>query len=110
MTKYVGESIGIRSGRRGNAILGSDRRKAMDTYRKTGKHPLIENTIQDSESSALRPLPTVDHNRPHVYLDVNQQRGVNGRIVIELFEDLFPALCAAFRNRCHEVCDHIHLI
>lgn len=68
-----------------------------------GKHPLIENTVEDNASSALKPLPNIDHNRPHVFIDVSQRAGVSGRIVVELFEDMFPALCAAFRNRCHEV-------
>lgn len=104
MTKYVGESISIRQGRNAGVILGGDRRKAMETFQKTGRHPLIEQTRQDIASSALKPLPTVDHNRPHVFMDVNQREGVTGRIVVELFEDMFPALCSAFRNRCHEVC------
>lgn len=103
MTKYIGESIAVRSGRRTDALLGGDRRKAMETFMKTGKHPIIEHTRQENASDALKPLPTVDHNRPHVFIDVSQRPGVSGRIVVELLEDMFPALCAAFRNRCHEV-------
>ena len=86
----------------------------METFMKTGRHPHIEYTRQDNASAALKPLPTVDHNRPHVFMDVSQRAGPSGRIVVELFEDMFPALCAAFRNRCHEVCRlccmHLHLL
>jgi hypothetical protein len=103
MTKYVGESISVRSGRKTNVVSGKDRKKSMQVFLATGRHPLIEHTRRENKESALIPLPTVDHNRPHVFMDLRQRSGVSGRLVIELFEDLYPSACAAFRNRCQEV-------
>lgn len=103
MTKYDGDPIGIRAGRRGKFVLGKDRKKSMDVFLKTGKHPLIEHTREEHAKSVLTPMPTVDVNRPHIFLDLKQRSGVCGRIVVELFEDLYPSLCVPFRNRCLEV-------
>lgn len=105
MTKYVGESISVRSGRNSTAVVGKDRKKSMQVFLATGRHPLIEHTRMENKDSVLSPLPTVDHNRPHVFMDLLQRTrsGASGRLVIEMFEDIFPAACAAFRNRCQEV-------
>lgn len=103
MTKYDGDPIGIRAGRRGKFVLGKDRKKSMEMFLKTGKHPLIEHTREEHAKSVLPPMPTVDVNRPHIFLDLKQRSGVCGRIVVELFEDLYPSLCVPFRNRCLEV-------
>lgn len=106
MTKYDGDPIGIRAGRKGKFVLGKDRKKSMEEFLKTGKHPLLEYTREENAKSVLPPLPTVDVNRPHIFMDVKQRSGVRGRIVVELFEDLYPSLCVPFRNRCLEVRSH----
>ena len=103
MTRFVGESLSTRPGRSSKALLGKDRDKAMKEFLETGKHPIIEKTVQENASSALQPLPTLDINRPHIFLDLQQQGKPLRRIIVELFEDLFPVVGAAFRHRCMEV-------
>eukprot|EP00892_Ulva_mutabilis_P009963 jgi/Ulvmu1/7339/UM035_0128.1 len=102
MTKYDGDPIGIRAGRRGKFVMGKDRKKSMEEFLKTGKHPLLEHTREENAKSILPAMPTVDVNRPHIFMDLKQRSGVRGRIVVELFEDLYPSLCVPFRNRCLE--------
>ena len=75
----------------------------MKTFLETGKHPLIEQTVKENVSSALVQLPTLDINRPHVFLNVVHRGRDIGRIIIEMFEDLLPVPCSAFRHRCLEV-------
>jgi hypothetical protein len=103
MTRFVGESISVRQSGRSKYVDGKDRRKYMNTFLETGKHPLLEQTRLDNVTSALTPLPTLDINRPHVFMDLRHGQRDLGRLVIELFEDLYPAMCAAFRHRCLEV-------
>lgn len=103
MTRFVGESVGTRQSSRGKVVDGKDRRRYMEHFLATGHHPLIEKTRDDNVASALRPLPPLDINRPHVFLDLRHGGKALGRVVIELFEDLFPAVSAAFRHRCLEV-------
>jgi hypothetical protein len=103
MTRFVGESLQTRQGRHSKALLSSDRQKAMKVFQETGKHPLIESTREENARSVLTQLPTLDINRPHIFMDFHQQGRSMGRIIVELFEDIFPVLGAAFRHRCLEV-------
>jgi hypothetical protein len=103
MTRFVGDSLTTRTGRRANQVQGKDRKKSMQVFLATGKHPLIEQTRQENVDSVLTALPTLDINRPHIFMDLVQRGGITGRIIIELFEDLYPAICASFRHRCLEV-------
>ena len=104
MTRFVGESLATRSGRNSHALFGKDRAKAMKQFQETGKHPLIEQTLQQNAASAVAALPTLDINRPHVFLNLTQQGKLLGRLIVELFEDIYPVVCATFRHRCLEVC------
>jgi hypothetical protein len=85
-------------------VLGKDRQKSMKVFLETGEHPIINQTIEENTSSSLVPLPTLDINRPHVFMDFRHRGRDLGRIIIELFEDMYPVVCAAFRHRCLEVC------
>lgn len=84
-------------------LLGKDRAKAMKQFQETGKHPLIEQTLHNNASSAIAALPTLDINRPHVFFDMVQQGKPLGRLIVELFEDIYPVVCSTFRHRCLEV-------
>ena len=104
MTRFVGESLQTRTGRNSKALLGKDRQKSMKVFQETGKHPLIEATREENARDVLTPLPTLDINRPHIFMDFQHQGKPQGRVIVELFEDLYPTVCAAFRHRCLEVC------
>lgn len=104
MTKFVGESKATRAGRsaKSSAISGKERQKHLQKFMETGLHPLLEYTKELNTSAALAPLPTLDINRPHVFMDLQLGNRALGRIVIELFEDLAPVAASAFRTRCLE--------
>jgi hypothetical protein len=103
MTRFVGDSLATRTGRGSNKLTSKDFTKSMKVFQETGKHPIIERTRQENAASALVPLPTLDINRPHVFLDLHHHGKDMGRIIIELFEDLLPDTCSTFRHRCMEV-------
>ena len=103
MTRFVGDSIATRQGRGGHTVTGKDLKKSMKVFQETGVHPLIEATREQNAGAALVPLPTLDINRPHIFLDLHHRGRTLGRVVIELFEDLHPVTCATFRHRCLEV-------
>ena len=75
----------------------------MERFLETGVHPQIEHATQELGASVLPALPPIDINRPHVFLDVSHGGKELGRLVIELFEDVCPVACQAFRTRCLEV-------
>lgn len=103
MTKFVGDSKKTAAGRSSASMSGKERKKNMERFKSTGEHPYIQTTIQDVSSSALTPLPPVDLNRAHVFMDMKYGLKALPRVVVELFDDRCPSATTAFRNRCLEV-------
>jgi hypothetical protein len=79
-TKFEGAAIGNRQSRGGGAVSGKEARKAMDTFKKTGKHPHLGG--RDGEAADLAhaaelnvfddagKLPPRNAKRPHAFMSV----------------------------------------
>ncbi|KDD73484.1 hypothetical protein H632_c2129p0, partial [Helicosporidium sp. ATCC 50920] len=88
-TKFVADAIGSRS--KGKGYTNKDQRKDMETFQATGVHPEVER-LRQAAKEAVRPLPDPSPARPHIYLDFQ-------RLIVELFDDVAPSACSAFRAR-----------
>eukprot|EP00884_Botryococcus_braunii_P012448 jgi/Botrbrau1/21203/Bobra.39_2s0006.1 len=100
MTRFCDESVSVRSKNK-KFLTRKDMVKEMDQFRKTGKHPAVK---EATEAQTVAPLPEVDQNRPHVFIEFKSrgQRSWCGRLVIEVFEDHIPLAARWFLNRARE--------
>ena len=79
-TKFEGQAIGHRQSRGGGAVSGKEARKAMETFKRTDKHPHLAG--RDAEAADLAhvaehnafddagKLPPRNAKRPHVFMSV----------------------------------------
>lgn len=65
MTKFCDEAVSVRT-RDKRFLTRKHMMKEMDHFKKTGKHPALE---QAAQAQTVPPLPEVDQNRPHVFMD-----------------------------------------
>lgn len=84
MTKFDGNAVSAR-GRTTGAVTAADRRRELEEWRKTGRHPELV-AAAAAAAAADRPLPPPDPDRPHVYL----QFGDGARLVFEVYDDVAP--------------------
>ena len=98
MTKFVADAKAARSGK-SRSLTGKDRRKELETFRRTGYHP-----SQVRGENALPKLPVHSAARPFYYLDFclghGSQKESLERIVIELYQDIVPAAVGHFLSQC----------
>ena len=69
----------MRSGRY-KGFTSKDRIKDMEEFKRTGRHPEIEEVRARAAKEMLHPLPDVDLGRPHTFFDFSS----NGRDLGEL--------------------------
>lgn len=101
MTKFCGEAINSRSGRKRATYTSKELKKDMEVFLQTGVHPHLQRVQADPGSNdVLTALPDPDPTRPHVFMDVTVDNKPAGRLVIELFEDVAPAAARHLLNRC----------
>lgn len=101
MTKFCGEAINSRSGRKRSTYTSKELRKDMEVFLETGVHPHLQRVQQDAGSSdVLTALPDPDPSRPHVFMDITVDNKPAGRLVVELFEDVAPAAARHLLTRC----------
>ena len=83
MTKFDGDALGVR-GRATGAVTGADRRRELEEWRKTGRHPELV-AAAAAAAATDRPLPPPVPDRPHVYLQFGSIR-----LVYEVYDDVAP--------------------
>jgi hypothetical protein len=74
MTRFCDESVSVRSKNK-KFLTRKEMIKEMDRFKKTGRHPALE---QAADSQTVPPLPEVDQNRPHVFLELKSRGNVLG--------------------------------
>ncbi|KAK9819272.1 hypothetical protein WJX81_003438 [Elliptochloris bilobata] len=99
MTRFCGDAVGVRAGRPKNFATGKERRRDMEVFQRTGRHPDL---ARGPSSDALPSLPERDLNRQHVFFDLRQGQETLGRLLVEVFEDAAPLAARHFLNRCRE--------
>lgn len=109
-TKFEGAAIGNRQSRGGGAVSGKEARKAMDTFKKTGKHPHLGG--RDGEAADLAhaaelnvfddagKLPPRNAKRPHAFMSVQTAPDSVVHMQFELFDDINPLAARSFRLLC----------
>ena len=118
MTKFDPVGKGERGGRSRDAPSAMARKRAMEVYKLTGKHPLldaqdtsVERTGDESTSRArkMRKVTTsTNASRVKVFFDVSVTRdeatsassSSSSSIIVELFDDEAPAACSRFARAC----------
>ena len=115
MTKFDPVGKGERGGRSRDAPSAMARKRAMEVYKLTGKHPLldaqdtsVERTGDESTSRArkMRKVTTsTNASRVKVFFDVSVTRdeassASSSSIIVELFDDEAPAACSRFARAC----------
>ena len=107
MTQFLGDAIGSRDGK--GKI---DRKRDLEEFRRTGRHPEIEAAREAAASAAATaaPLPARDPDRRHVYLDLTLPSSTTApssskalelvRLVVEVFDDVDRAAGGALLARC----------
>jgi cyclophilin family peptidyl-prolyl cis-trans isomerase len=115
MTKFDPVGKGERGGRSRDAPSAMARKRAMEMYKLTGKHPLldardtsVERTGDESTSRArkMRKVTTsTNASRVKVFFDVSVTRdeassASSSSIIVELFDDEAPAACSRFARAC----------
>ncbi|PSC70113.1 peptidyl-prolyl cis-trans isomerase H isoform A [Micractinium conductrix] len=98
-TRFVGDAIASRAKAKG--YTSKDMQKDMEKYLETGVHPEVERA-RLAQQEVIPPLPERSTQRPHVFLDVEGNKKTQGRLVVELFDDVAPVAVTHFRNRCSE--------
>lgn len=58
----------MRSGKY-SGFSSKDRKKEMEEFKKTGKHPEIEEVRARAQAETLHPMPDVDLARPRTFLE-----------------------------------------
>ena len=91
MTRFVGDAIGVR-GRATGAVTSADRRRELDEWRRTGRHPELD-AAAASAAAADRPLPR-DADAPHVFLQFGPSP--SPRLVFQVFEEEAGPTAAAW--------------
>ncbi|GMH39847.1 hypothetical protein BSKO_07751 [Bryopsis sp. KO-2023] len=102
MTRFVGEALGVRSGRQRATYSNAELRKNMELFLKTGVHPDVEKAREARRQPVVATLPETNVTRPNVFLDVAIGGKSAGRLVVELFDDLVPLGVAELQARCSE--------
>ena len=103
MTRFLGDGIGSRDGK--GKI---DRRRDLEEFKRTGRHPEIEAAASASAAAAMAsaPLPLRDPERRHVFLDLSVPSSTSDssldvtRLVVEVFDDVDRAAGGALLSRC----------
>lgn len=101
MTKFESEAIGSR-GKGYKSYTMKERKKDLEEFQKTGKHPEIEQVQERQARDLLRALPEPDAGRPRTYLQFSIGKEVVGKVVFEVFQDMVPLPARAFVNRCRQ--------
>ncbi|KAK9830131.1 hypothetical protein WJX72_009927 [[Myrmecia] bisecta] len=99
MTRFVGDSLAVRAGRKKGGITSKQMKKEMEEYLATGVHAALAEA-STSRSQQVAALPDKDVRRPFVFFDIKVGRKILGRLVIEIFEDMLPVTARHFANRC----------
>ncbi|EFJ40679.1 hypothetical protein VOLCADRAFT_108027 [Volvox carteri f. nagariensis] len=97
-TKFVGDAVSVRRKAAVNDTVKNIKRN-LDKFLETGVHPEIERMRQE-RANQLPALPDLDLHRPFVFLDIAVGGKQQGRLVVELFDDIVPVAANHFRNRC----------
>ena len=111
MTKFDPVGKGERGGRSRDAPSALERKRAMETFKLTGVHPLL--AAQDdggddstSRASKIRKVTaSTNASRAKVFFDVSVTSdealaSSSSSIVLELFDDEAPAACSRFARAC----------
>jgi len=86
MTRFVADGIGSRDGKGGRV----NRRKELEQFQRTGRHPELEAAAASrAAAAASAPLPARDAERKHVFLDLSLPSPPSlVRLIIEVFDDV----------------------
>ena len=110
MTKFDPVGKGERGGRSRDAPSALERKRAMETFKLTGVHPLL--AAQDdggadstSRASKIRKVTSTNASRAKVFFDISVTSdealaSSSSSIVLELFDDEAPAACSRFARSC----------
>jgi len=110
MTKFDPVGKGERGGRSRDAPSALERKRAMETFKLTGVHPLL--AAQDdggadstSRASKIRKVTSTNASRAKVFFDISVTSdealaSSSSSIVLELFDDEAPAACSQFARSC----------
>ncbi|KAL4419765.1 hypothetical protein ABPG75_006863 [Micractinium tetrahymenae] len=98
-TRFVGEAVGVRAKAKGYG--GKEMKKDMEKFLATGVHPEVERA-RLAQQDVIPPLPERSTQRQHAFLDIAVNNTTQGRLVIELFDDIAPVAVMHFRARCSE--------
>ena len=75
MTKFDSEAVGVRAGRKQGFTSGKERRKDMERFQRTGRHPDLDPA---AAPPVMHALPERDPNRPHVFFDLKTRSTKHG--------------------------------
>lgn len=77
-----GDAIGVR-GKKFKSYTIKDRKKDLEEFQQTGRHPGIEAERKRAEADMLLALPDTDASRPRTYIEFAVDRTVIGELLCQ---------------------------